>query len=114
MSAGGERGRDLLAHYLRDERHARVVKWAFYRRVNQAQVPAFTAREVSAVIIASIQGLQAFLNLWAALAGNMSVPVIVPSQRVANAAAAAGFERVQTARDASAAAVLEALQQTAG
>ena len=74
----GEGGRDTLAHYLRDECHARVVKWAFYRRVNQHSLPNFTASQVSAVVIASVQGLHAFLGHWVALAGNMSVPVVVP------------------------------------
>ena len=49
----GEGGRDRLAHYLRDERNAQVVKWAFYRRVNQQALPEFSATQVSAVVVAS-------------------------------------------------------------
>ena len=97
----GEGGRDLLARYLRDVRHCRVVKFELYRR-QSVDVGPFESTGIGAVVISSEQALEAFTWQWRAAHGSLDIPLIVPSDRVARAAAAMAFTSVHTAVDATA------------
>ncbi len=105
----GVGGREILAQHLQDELRCRVVKLELYRRRDRRDTPEVVTDTIDAVEIASMQGLQVFYTHWTKLAGNMAVPLIVPSARVAQGAQALGFTRIITAKGASADAVLAVL-----
>jgi uroporphyrinogen-III synthase len=106
----GVGGRDLLEQQLLSQHGVTVVKFEFYRRVDQTRPPDLDARSIGAVVIASQQGLNVFTKQWQNMSGSLSVPLIVPSDRVAAAATEAGFLHVHVAGGADVHAVLAALQ----
>ncbi|MCB1675988.1 MAG: uroporphyrinogen-III synthase [Halioglobus sp.] len=113
----GEGGRGALRQTLH-ERGAAVDELACYRRCRPLLGPGELAArlrqwQVNVVMISSGEG---FANLQALLGPTettelKSTVLIVPSQRVARAASAAGFEHVVTAVNASDAAMVQALEE---
>ncbi len=111
----GEGGRNTLAHNLRG-RGAVVEQLACYRRICPALAAGELARRVAAwgvaiILISSGEGLA---NLQLLLSPPETTKfkelhLIVPSQRVAELALAAGFRAVSVAENASDAAMLQAL-----
>jgi len=106
----GEGGREVVAQHLFREYGATVVKFELYRRQQRPGRPVEDAGRIGAVVIGSQQGLQAFAQLWREMSGGLSIPLVVPSSRVAAAAREAGFTDVHTANGADNEAVLDALQ----
>ncbi len=112
----GEGGRTLLQEEL-SRRGARVDELGCYRRKRPPLPPGAMARLLEAsgiqvILISSGEGLE---NLQALLSPQEStkfrhIGLLVPSQRVADQAAAAGFDRVLVADNASDAAMLRALE----
>jgi uroporphyrinogen-III synthase len=111
----GEGGRTHLRDTL-ESRGARVCELVCYRRSCPALAPGRMAgllAQVAAVLISSGEGLGNMLALLspAETSKFRTMPLVVPSQRVAGMAAAAGFCRVFRATSAADAAMLEALQR---
>ena len=119
----GEGGRDTLARML-GQRGARVAELACYRRRCPAMQPGELAQKLSSwqIELAMISSGEGLANLLALLSPAettkfMDIILLVPSQRVAQMARAAGFSRVITAENASDSAMMRALaglQPTAG
>jgi uroporphyrinogen-III synthase len=112
----GEGGRELLAERLRAQNVA-ADYLELYRRVlpdypASSLLQRIEAERLNALLVSSAQGLQHLQRLaadaWPHLA---DMTLFVPSPRVAEAARAAGMRTVVDCRGASAAALLEALQQ---
>jgi len=111
----GEGGRELIAGHLRAQ-GVTVDYLSLYRRV-LPEYPAgelqgrIKTQQLNGLLVSSAQGLEHLIRLaagdWAQVA---SLPLFVPSQRVALLAQAAGVEHVVDCRGMSAAALLEALQ----
>lgn len=111
----GEGGRELIAMHLRAQ-GVTVDYLSLYRRV-LPEYPAGLLRarideqQLNGLLVSSGQGLEHLIRLaaddWAYVA---SLPLFVPSPRVAALARAAGVRHVVDCRGASAAALLEALQ----
>jgi len=113
----GEGGRETLREAL-EHRGARVDELACYRRCPPAVPAGELARNlarwgIEVVLVTSGEGL-ANLQLLLTPAETSKLKhmaLIVPSERVARLAQAAGFDRVFTARNASDTAMLHALRQ---
>jgi uroporphyrinogen-III synthase len=112
----GEGGRELLAERLR-ELGASVEYLELYRRDLPAYAPDELPRRIEAerlngLVVSSGQGFEHLRqmagNTWPAIA---SLPLFVPSPRVAELARAAGAQTVVDCRGASAAALLTALRE---
>jgi len=112
----GEAGRELLAERLR-ELGASVEYLELYRRDLPAYAPDELPRRIEAerlngLVVSSGQGFEHLRqmagNTWPAIA---SLPLFVPSPRVAELARAAGAQTVVDCRGASAAALLTALRE---
>ena len=116
----GEGGRELLAATLR-ERGARVDYFEVYRRCpvdypGQALVNEINARGVNVVTAFSGESLSRLLQLAADPQTRrqlQAIPLLVPSQRVADLAAAEGFSSVYNANGATTEATIVALQEIA-
>lgn len=113
LICAGDGGRTAIADVLA-QRGASVDAVALYRR-EAVPVDRLRARvdpqAVSAVIVSSAEGGAAFAMLWRSIGGNVAVPLVVPSQRVATEMTRLGFERVAVSSGAGAAAVVAALEQ---
>ena len=112
----GEGGRDTIRRTL-EGRGARVDELACYHRRCPTFAPGVLARilaqsAVGVVLISSGEGLCNFVELLrpAEPTNFSALRLIVPSERVAALARAAGFERILTAGNASDAAMLRALE----
>jgi len=107
----GEGGRDLLAETL-NRRGAEVCVYRSYRRRALTRVePA--VKNVSAIVVASGDGMQAVAVLWRGMGGRSDVPVLVPSARVAEIAAQLQFTCVIECAGADSHAILSGLKQIA-
>jgi len=107
----GSNGRDVLQRKLLSTQRCRVVKLELYRRVSADPGSAVNAADVGAVEAASVQGLEEFAQAWQRINGPMSVPLVVPSARVGDAARTRGFSQVSVAAGASGEAVLTQLRR---
>lgn len=92
----GESPRPLLKEAL-TQRGARVSECPVYKRVG---LTGFSrqhdrAREASAVILFSLEGLQVFAELWKAVAGASSVMLCVNSRRAQSGASRLGFDTLR-------------------
>src|SRR6056297_1188806 len=112
----GEGGRDTIRRTL-EGRGARVDELACYRRGCPSLAPGALAAmlerwAIDIVLISSGEGLCNFVELLRpAEPTNFSqLSLIAPSERVAELARAAGFDRIVTAANASDAAMLHALE----
>lgn len=116
----GEGGRELLATTLR-ERGAQVDYFEVYRRSvvsypADALVNEITAGGVNVVTAFSAESLQRLLELTEAAEHRsqlLGLPLLVPSERIAGLATAAGFTSVYNANGANAEATLNGLQEIA-
>lgn len=109
LIVSGEGGRSVLQDVL-SERGARVVTCSCYRR-HRTTVPDLDPANVGAIVAASGEGLEAALEIWRAAGGASSVPVLVPSRRVAIEARKAGCARVVECAGADTRAILSALER---
>jgi uroporphyrinogen-III synthase len=112
----GEGGRETMAETLR-ERGVQVDYLELYRRVmpdypQNTLTDCLVAERLNGVMVSSGQSF-AHLRTLAGLAWPVlcTVPLLVPSERVAEQARAAGIQRVITCHGASTAAVLAALEE---
>ncbi|MDE0038949.1 MAG: uroporphyrinogen-III synthase [Gammaproteobacteria bacterium] len=102
----GQGGRTTLQDWLR-ARERTVVEWDVYRRVPLD--PGIQGERVDAIVAASGDGLRVVEQLWFAEPRDARVPLLVPSERVAELAKAMRFERVLVTAGAGASAVVAGL-----
>lgn len=102
----GEGGRDVVQNWVRSH-GASVAEWDVYRRVPAR--PNISDETIDAVVAASGDGLREIAELWFADGRNGSVPLLVPSSRVADLAEAYGFDNAIVTDGAAADAVVAAL-----
>jgi uroporphyrinogen-III synthase len=107
----GRGGRDLIATTL-GARGATVTLLPVYERAPADVRPAIDTTRVGAAVLSSAEGAAAFARLWKDVGDLRAVRVIVPSERVAEAARKLGFGNVIRSAGASNEAVVAAL--TAG
>jgi len=112
----GQGGRELLATTLR-ERGASVDYIELYRReqvpYDQSEVAAYAApNKLDAITVHSGESLQALTGLLGAKGASiLSLPIVVPSARVAEQAEQSGFKRVVNAQGADDASMIKALER---
>lgn len=99
-------GQTTLQDWLRS-RERTVVEWNVYRRVPLD--PGISAECIDAIVASSGDGLRVVGQLWFAERRDARVPLLVPSERVADLAKAKGFERVVVTAGAGSSAVVDAL-----
>ena len=102
----GQGGRNALQCELR-RRGSTVVEWDVYRRA--AIEPDLAGQDVDAIVASSGAVVCMVAKAWFADGRAAATPLLVPSPRVAELAAQAGFENVVVTLGASAAAVGAAL-----
>lgn len=107
----GEGGRELLANTL-IERGAKVTHVIAYRRVLPYPVPSFSERTVDAIVCTSFEAVQNLKKLmanqhWQTI---QKTPLIVVSERIKLLARNLDFQTIWVARNASHAAILQALE----
>ena len=105
----GEGGRDLLQRKLRCA-GGTVVEWDVYRRT--VVKPDLADEDIDAIVASSGEGARAIANIWFSAGRSARVPLLVPSQRVAEVAAQAGFDNVVVTLGANPTAVGAALAST--
>ncbi len=112
----GQGGRELLADTLR-ERGARVDYIEVYRREqvqhDAVDVEAFvTPDKIDAITVHSGESLQTLAGLLgAACKSILTIPIVVPSMRVAKQAEQSGFKQVVSAHGADDASMIKALER---
>lgn len=113
----GEGGRDLL-HKQMEQLGAQVDQLVCYRRLPVVLAPGELAVrlrqwQVNAILLSSGQGLDSLLTLISREESTNlgEITLLVPSQRVAAQARAAGFERLLVADNASDGAMLQAMER---
>ena len=92
LLATGEGGRDALAGML-EARGATVVPWRLYRRL-PVRDPLPAGLDIDVIVAGSAGGLRVAADLWFASGRGGTVPLIVPSARVAEAGRGLGFTRI--------------------
>ena len=102
----GEGGRDVVQNWVRSH-GASVAEWDVYRRVPAR--PDLGDEAIDAIVAASGDGLRAIAEVWFARGRSGSVPLLVPSARVAGLAAACGFDNAIVTDGAADDAVVAAL-----
>ncbi len=104
----GEGGRDVVQNWVRSH-GASITEWDVYRRVPAR--PSLSDETIDAVVAASGDGLRELAELWFADGRNGSVPLLVPSSRVAGLAVAYGFDNAIVTDGAADDAVVAALSK---
>lgn len=104
-------GRTTLQDWLRTRKRT-VVEWDVYRRVPLDA--AISGEHVDAIVASSGDGLRVVEQLWFAERRDARLPLLVPSERVADLAKTMGFERVVVTAGAGSSAVVEALLKLRG
>ena len=104
-------GRTTLQDWLRTRKRT-VVEWDVYRRVPLDA--AISGERVDAIVASSGDGLRVVEQLWFAERRDARLPLLVPSERVADLAKTMGFERVVVTAGAGSSAVVEALLKLRG
>ena len=107
----GERGRGVVAERLAALGISHDVKVA-YRRT--ALTPDVKPEQIDVVETGSGDGVKRAAQVWFAAGGDPARPVLVPSPRVGEIAAEAGFRRVVVCDGATAADVVTALARNLG
>ena len=102
----GEGGRDVVQNWVRSH-GASVAEWDVYRRVPAR--PDLGDDMIDAIVAASGDGLREIAELWFADGRSGSVPLLVPSSRVAGLAVACGFDNAIVTDGAADDAVVVAL-----
>jgi uroporphyrinogen-III synthase len=104
----GRGGRELIASTL-SARGANVTTLAVYERAASDVRPQVDTANVGAAVLASAEGAAAFARLWKTVGDLRELRVVVPSERVADAARKLGFVNVIRSSGASNDAVVAAL-----
>ena len=104
----GEGGRDVVQNWVRTH-GASVAEWDIYRRVPAS--PDLGDDTIDAIVAASGDGLREIAELWFADGRSGSVPLLVPSLRVADLAVANGFDNAIVTAGAADDAVVAALSR---
>lgn len=104
----GEGGRDVVQNWVRSH-GAYVADWDVYRRVPAS--PDLGDDTIDAIVAASGDGLREIAELWFADGRSGSVPLLVPSLRVADLAGANGFDNAIVTDGAADDAVVAALSR---
>ena len=107
----GHGGRDVVQNWLRGQ-DAAVAEWNVYRRV--PTTPALDGERIDVIVAASGDGVVEIGKHWFADGRSGGVPLLVPSPRVAELAAAAGFDHAVVADGAGDDAVMAALKELRG
>ena len=102
----GMGGRTTLQDWLRGRKRI-VAEWDVYRRIRLDVEIAGEA--IDAIVAGSGDGLRVVEQLWFAGRRDAGVPLLAPSDRVADLASAMGFEQVVVTAGAGTDAVLRAL-----
>ena len=102
----GTGGRTTLQDWLRG-RDRIVAEWDVYRRVPLDT--GIAGEVIDAIVAGSGDGLRAVEQLWFAEGRDARVPLLVPSERVADLASAMGFEQVVVTAGAGTDAIMPAL-----
>lgn len=103
----GEGGRDVMARFLSER--TRVFEWSPYRRAFLA--PEIDADTIDVIVCSSGDGVRGVAKTWFARTGSAAVPLLVPSQRVADIAKALGFTYIVTTNGANMEAVIAGLEE---
>lgn len=111
LVVAGQDGRGVLEAELA-ARGAQIASYRCYRRVAVAD-PAVEVADVDAIVVASGDGLQAAAGYWLTAGGNLDIPLLVPSARVAQLARQQQFSRVLECAGADSRAILSVLQRLA-
>ena len=104
----GEGGRDVVQNWARSH-GASVAEWDVYRRVPAR--PALGDETIDAIVAASGDGVREVGALWFAGGRSGSVPLLVPSSRVAALAIEHGFNNAVVTAGAADGAVVAALKK---
>ena len=104
----GEGGRDVVQNWVRSH-GASVAEWDVYRRVPAR--PALGDEGIDAIVAASGEGVREIAALWFAHRRSGSVPLLVPSSRVADLAFESGFDNAVVTAGAADDAVVAALEK---
>ena len=102
----GEGGRDVVQNWVRAH-GATFAEWDVYRRLPAR--PDLGGDAIDAIVAASGDGVREIAELWFADGRNGSVPLLVPSSRVAGLAVAYGFDNAMVTDGAADDAVVAAL-----
>ncbi|WP_020558144.1 uroporphyrinogen-III synthase [Thiofilum flexile] len=107
----GSGGRTLLADTLR-ARNMQVISCEVYQRITQP-LPTLNIQweAVSWVMITSLEALQHLVTCWGGAVNPAHVPLLVGSERIAQAAQQLNFKRIHTAHNPSDTAMWEALHR---
>ncbi len=105
----GRGGRGLIQQALQDMGAHHVVLEAYRRRL---LAPEVKTAQIGAIEAASGDGVRQAATVWFAAGGDAGVPILVPSTRVGEIAADAGFGNVVICEGASPEDVLQALAAT--
>ena len=103
----GEGGSDALQCWLR-EHGGTVVEWNVYRRLPAR--PCIAGERIDAVVVGSGEGMREVARLWQGAGRDPDVPVLAPSERVADMARGLGFPQTVATHGANADAVVTALE----
>ena len=103
----GEGGRDVVQNWVRSHGGS-VVEWDVYRRVPAR--PTLGDERIDAIVASSGDGVGEVAALWFAGGRSGSVPLLVPSSRVAGIAAGYGFDSAVVTAGAADDAVVAALE----
>ena len=106
----GRGGRDLLEQEL--GKTVNVVKFELYLR-RPLPLDDVPQSRISAVIVSSIEGLEAFHEAWRDAGGGYNVAVIVVSSRIAERARELGYTRIFDSNGADTQSVCQAVDQYA-
>ena len=104
----GEGGRDVVQDWVRSH-GASVAEWDVYRRVPAK--PDLGDGGIDGIVAASGDGVREIAGLWFAGGRSGSVPLLVPSSRVADLAVASGFDNALVCRGATDDAVVATLEK---
>ncbi len=104
----GRGGRDVLMRELSRANGCKVVKFELYQRRRTARVP-LPAHAITAVIVSSVEGLQAFADTWLQAGGGYNVLLVAVSTRVAAEARALGFVHLLESDGADTSAICAAI-----
>ncbi|MEM9620966.1 MAG: uroporphyrinogen-III synthase [Pseudomonadota bacterium] len=108
----GAQGRTTLAEGLLKVGVTDLHKFVLYRRY-RATVPPIPVRDISLIVVGSIDGLLSAAEQWLAAGGSLDVELLVPSARVAKKAEELGFTRVYNSHGAAAETTAQAVWEQA-
>lgn len=108
LLVSGVGGRNLIAPALA-ERGAEVRRLEVYERL--PTTPAIDSKGIDALVVSSGDGFRQAVRVWFAAKGSREVPILVPSQRVADLGPELGVSKVLACDGAGPDAVLAVLRR---